>query len=89
MVKMKRVLISTVVICAFAGAFASNYRIPCESMPQYYKFGNSYYPAGTYGLDYICTSGAGNCTWYQPNPYDQNTFAPCKTGTFTYAFLKK
>jgi hypothetical protein len=88
MVKIKWVLISAAVIAAFAGAFASNYQIPCESMPQYFKWGNSYYPAGTYGVNYVCTNGPGNCTWYQPNPYDPNSFAPCKTGTFQFVFLK-
>jgi hypothetical protein len=89
MAKIKWLFISAAVICAFAGAFASSYRIPCDSYPQYYKYLNHYYPAGTYGLDYICEFGAGNCTWYQPDPYNPNSFAPCKTGHFTFVFLNK
>ncbi len=89
MAKIKWLLISAAVICAFAGAFASSYKAPCDSYPQYYKWLNHYYPAGTYGLDYICESGAGNCTWYQPDPFNPNNFAPCKTGHFEFLFLNK
>lgn len=87
--KIKWMLISAAVICAFAGAFASSRRSLCESYPQYYKWGNSYYPAGTYGVDYTCLSGPGDCTWYQPNPFDPNSFAPCKTGIFQFVFITR
>ncbi|OQP48065.1 hypothetical protein A4H97_29985 [Niastella yeongjuensis] len=89
MAKIKWVLISASVICAIAGAFASTYKIPCESLQQYYKFGmNTYFPAGTYGIDYYCQYGPGNCTWYQPNIYNPNAYAPCHMGVFQFTFLK-
>jgi hypothetical protein len=57
MVKIKWLLISVAFIVAFAGAFASNEQLPCENLPQYFKWGNSYYPAGDYGTNYVCTNG--------------------------------
>ena len=89
MVKIKWVLISAALITAIAGAFASNQVLPCESLPQYYKFGNSYFPAGNYGYDYYCTNTPGNCTYYQPSVYNPNVYAPCRTGTFTLTYLNK
>jgi hypothetical protein len=89
MAKIKWMFISVAVICAFVGAFASSRKAVCDSYPQYYRIGNYFYPAGTYGVHYTCQNAPGNCTWYQPNPFDPNSFAPCKMGLFQYAFLKE
>ena len=77
------------IICAIGGAFATRVKQSCESYPQYFKWGYSYYPAGTYGVDYVCLGGAGFCTYYQTNPYDPNSFAPCKYGSFHWGTLNK
>ena len=88
MKKFKIIFISIAIVAGVAGAFASNRQAMCESYPQYFKWGNSYFAAGNYGVDYTCLSGPGNCTWYQPNPYDPNSYAPCRTGQFQFVFIK-
>lgn len=86
MLKIKLCLISIAVISSLVGAFASKPKALCQTQPQYYKFGNSYLPAGDYGVDFVCSSGAGICTYYLANPYDPNSYAPCRTGNFTWLF---
>ncbi|WP_143774370.1 hypothetical protein [Niastella vici] len=89
MVKIKWAFISMAIIFAVFGAFATKPQASCDSQTQYFQFAGSYYPAGTYGVDYTCLSGPGTCTWYNPNPYNPNSFSPCKTGTFQFVFLNK
>lgn len=84
MLKIKWVLISAALTIAIAGAFASRPKLPCESLPQYYKFAGGYYPAGDLGVDYWCETAPGNCTWYQPNIYQPNNYAPCRMGLFHF-----
>jgi hypothetical protein len=86
MLKIKLCLISAAIICSIIGAFAGKPTALCTTQPQFFKFGNSYLPAGDYGVDYVCTGSAGICTYYQPNPFDPNSYAPCRTGSFTWLF---
>ena len=74
------------VVIAVFGAFADKSKALCESQQQYYKYGNSYLPAGEYGVDYVCYSSAGNCTYYLSNPFNPNSFAPCRTGAFSWLY---
>jgi len=87
MVKLKLALVSAAIICALGGAFATRVCQLCQSQPQYFKWGNSYYPAGDYGVDYVCLGGVGWCTYVQTNPFDPNSFVPCRTGYFQWSGL--
>jgi len=89
MSKIKLALILAAIVIAVGGAFATTRGSYCESQTQYYKYGTTYLPAGDYGYDYVCLSAPGNCTYYLVDPYDPNSFAPCRTGAFTWAFLNK
>ena len=88
MLKLKLALISAAIICALGGAFASKAKQSCENLPQYFKYAGGYYPAGTYGVDYVCTGGVGFCTYYLSNPVDPNSWAPCRIGVFHWIGLK-
>ena len=77
------------IVTGIGGAFASWLNDFCEYQPQYYKYGNSYFPAGTYGVDYICISSIGVCTYYKSVATDPNSFAPCRTGYLEFLYLKK
>jgi len=89
MSKIKFCLITAAVISGVMGAFANKSKALCETQPQYYKQGTTYLPAGDYGIDYVCYSAAGTCTYYQSNPFDPNSFVPCRTGAFTWSFRGK
>jgi hypothetical protein len=84
MLKIKLCLISAAIIGSIVGAIASQPEVFCQSQPQYYKFGNSYIPAGDYGVEYYCSGSIGNCTYWQPNPFEPDSYAPCRTGTFNF-----
>lgn len=77
--KMKIIMMSAAVVLAVGAAMATKAKTPCDSQPQYYKVGNNYYPAGEYGIDYVCEwDHFGTCTYY----YDagSKTYQPCKAG---------
>jgi hypothetical protein len=77
--KIKTVLMSVAVLITVGAALASNSKAPCSSLPQYWKYGNNYYPAGIENFDYVCEfDHFGTCTYY----YDSstNTYKPCKWG---------
>lgn len=88
MVKIKVCLITAAIICSLFGALAHKSSSWCEGQPQYYKMGNSYLPAGEYGIEYVCYSTGGTCTWYLSNPFNPNSWAPCRTGTFSWLINK-
>ena len=69
---------------AISGAYAIAVRTnPCEYQDQYYRIGNTYYPAGIFGVQYACTTlPTYVCTYYRPNPFQPNYYQPCKTGFF-------
>jgi len=71
------------------GAIASKPKALCESQQQYYKSGNSYLPVGEYGVDYVCYAAAGNCTYYLSNPFNPNSYTPCRTGAFAWLYKGK
>jgi len=85
MLKIKVCFITLAITGGVLGAVAHNSQLPCESQQQYYKWGNSYIPAGQYGVDYVCYSGVGTtCTYYLSNPFNPNSWAPCHTGGFMW-----
>lgn len=68
-------------LIAIAGAFATQKRSSCEFQQQYFKSGDTYLPAGEYGVDYDCFNSSGICTYYRPDP-TKEIYAPCHTGTY-------
>ena len=78
MKKVKWTIMSLAVIFSICGAFATKPHFDCSNMTQYYLSGNSYVAAGTEGIDYICVTGAGPCTYYTNDGI--NYFA-CQPGT--------
>jgi hypothetical protein len=78
MKKVKWTIMSLTVILSVCGAFATKPHFDCSNMQQYYFAGGRYTLAGTYGVDYICVTGAGPCTYYTT---DGINFFPCQAGT--------
>lgn len=85
MTKIKWLLISTAILIGVGGSFATQPDVFCESLPQYFKFGNSYLPAGQYGVNYYCYGTISTCTYYIPDPSNPS-YVPCRTGSFTFIY---
>lgn len=79
MQKFKWTLLSIAIIVSITCAFANRPHFDCSSYTQYYYTGGGYSLAGTEGVNYICTSGSGTCTYYTTNGVD---FYPCQSGTY-------
>ena len=86
MLKIKLCLITAAVVGGIFFAIAGKPKPPCEGQPQYYKFGSTYLPAGEFGIDFVCIGGAGNCTYYQANPFNPNSWLPCRVGTISWLY---
>jgi hypothetical protein len=84
--KIKWALICTAILIGVGGTIASQSKAECENQTQYFKWGNSYIPAGQYGVHYTCQSSVGVCTFVLSNPGDPNSFVPCRTGSFTWIY---
>lgn len=79
MKKFKWSILSLAVIISVCGAFATRPHFDCSNMVQYMYVGGSYLPAGTEGVDYVCTEGQQACTYYTTNGV---TFYQCQVGTY-------
>jgi hypothetical protein len=79
MKKFKWSILSLAVIFSICGAFATRPHFDCSQMTQYYFAGGVYSEAGTEGVNYICTSGTGTCTYYTNNG---QTFFTCQEGSY-------
>lgn len=87
--KLRVILLSVAVLAAVGSALANHKRLFCEDLPQYYLGAGGYQPAGEFGVDYVCLTDVGICTYYKPNPYLlPNTYLPCRFGFYTFAYLK-
>lgn len=83
MKKVRTIMLSVAVATAIGAAMAASSKAPCSSLPQYYKIGDKFYPAGIEGHDYICQfDHFGDCTYY----YDvaAGTFKPCRGGKIVW-----
>jgi len=81
--KIRLAFIAAAIVLAVGGAYATKPVLVCEGQTQYYKMGSSYFPAGTYGVNYYCSENPITCTYYKPNPLSQpNVYAPCRSGVF-------
>ena len=79
MKKFKWSVLSLAVILSVCGAFATRPQFDCSNDTQYHLVGMVYTPAGTEGVNYICTSGSGTCTYYTT---DGINYFPCMQGTY-------
>lgn len=79
MKKFKWTLLSAGILLSICSAFATRPPFDCSNDTQYYLSNGSYLEAGEEGIDYICQSGAGTCTYYT---LDGITFLPCAQGIF-------
>ena len=79
MKKFKWSILSLAVILSVCGAFATRPHFDCSNMTQYVLQGGVYLPAGTEGVNYICSAGSGVCTYYTP---DQISYYECQTGIY-------
>jgi hypothetical protein len=77
-------LVSCITVAAISSAFVTRPCTNCVFAEQYYYYGGSYVPAGTFGYDFYCLDFGGVCTYYKPNPISQpNTYLPCRSGVHT------
>ena len=77
--KIKGSLLSAAIILSVTGAFTTRPHYDCSTQTQYYLSGGTYLPAGTEGVNYICLSGSGTCTYYTN---DGINFMPCQFGVY-------
>jgi hypothetical protein len=77
--KIKGMLLPTAIILSVSGAFATRPQYDCTNSTQYHLAGGSYILAGTEGVNYVCSSGSGTCTYYTT---DGINFLPCQVGTY-------
>lgn len=82
--KLRLILLATAVVIAVGGAMATKSAAPCSSLPQFYKYGENYYPAGILGYDYQCQFDhfGGACTYYFDTATE--TYKPCKYGKIVW-----
>lgn len=79
MKKIKGTLLSTAISLGVSGVFATRPGFDCSNDTQYHLSGGGYVLAGTEGINYVCTSGSGTCTYYTT---DGINFYPCQPGTY-------
>ncbi len=79
MKKLKWTLLSAAILVGVSGAFGTRPQFDCSNDTQYYLLGGTYSLAGTEGVNYICTSGTGTCTYYTD---DGLTYFPCQSGVY-------
>ena len=83
MKKVKWTLMSLAVIVSVGGAFANRlHNQSCSGDTQYYYVGGVYSLAGQLGVNYICDSGSGTCTYYTT---DKIHYYPCESGLYCTA----
>ena len=73
-------MLSVAVATAVGAAMATDSKAPCSSLPQYFKVGNNFYPAGIEGYDYTCRFDhfGETCTYYFDDA--SGTYKACKYG---------
>jgi hypothetical protein len=79
MKKFKWTILSAAILLSVSGAFATRPRFDCSNDTQYYFAGGGYSLAGIEGVNYVCSSGSGTCTYYTT---DGVTFFPCQAGIY-------
>lgn len=83
-------LMTLAVMTAVGSAVANRPKAFCEDFTQYYRGAGGYQWAGEFGVDYVCLTGLGICTYYRPSPILMpNAYQPCRYGVFTFAYINK
>jgi hypothetical protein len=92
MKSIKGILLSAAILLSISGVVATRPQFDCSTYTQYYLSGGTYVLAGTEGVNYVCISGSGTCTYYTT---DGVNFLPCQPGVhctsncFTRMSLKR
>ncbi|THU40850.1 hypothetical protein FAM09_01675 [Niastella caeni] len=80
--KIKLAFIAIAILAAVGGAFATKPCDTCENSQQYIYTGSGYVAVGLYGEDFDCYITAGVCTFWRPDPWQPNVYAPCHEGYY-------
>lgn len=83
MKRIRIICVSTAILLGVGGAWATRPCFNCELYQQYHFTGAGYDEVLDYGYDYYCQQFSGTCTYYRPNPFMPNYYAPCRQGIFT------
>jgi hypothetical protein len=87
MKKIRIFLIAIAITIGVGGAVAHevNKRAYCDYFPQYVpNGGGDFRYAGQIGVNYLCFTSVGTCTYYQPNPV--GPYLPCRSGLYIPLF---
>lgn len=86
MKKIKLIIMTLAIALSIGGAFATSPHVTqaCQANPQYYYTGSGYAPAGTLGVNYICTNVLETCTYYKVG----TNYVPCMSGGYCTANCK-
>jgi hypothetical protein len=84
--KIRMICIAVAITLSVGGAFAKKAAscFACTNFPQYWYDGANYLTASQYGVIYYCEDEPGVCTWYKPNPFQPNYYAPCREGRYEW-----
>jgi hypothetical protein len=78
MKRIKWTIMTLIVSLSVGGALATAPQTDCRTLTQYYWTGAGYMPAGTYGVTFLCDTGADACTY----TFDGINYWPCRQGTY-------
>lgn len=81
MKKIKWMIMTLAILLSIGGAWATRPHYDCVGNTQYYYNGSAYMLAGTFGVDFICQSSPGSCTY----TIVSGQFVQCRMGTYTPA----
>jgi hypothetical protein len=89
MKKIKMALAALAIVAGVGSAFAMKIKSgpECFDLPQYYKCGDGYVPAGQLGIDYDCDwDPSATCTYYEADPVNRpGEYVICHTGNIYLA----
>lgn len=78
MKRIKWTIMTLIISLSVGGALATAPQTDCRTLPQYYATGGTYMPAGTFGVTFLCDTGADPCTY----TFDGVNYWPCRQGTY-------
>jgi len=81
MKKIKLIIMTTAILVSIGGAFATRPHYNCTFSTQYFWNGSGYSPAGTFGINFICQTGANSCSYTLVN----GVYTQCRVGIYTAA----
>ena len=81
MKKIKLIIMTLAILSSIGGAFATRPHYDCTFSTQYFWTGSAYAPAGTFGINFICQTGANSCSYVLVG----GQYVQCRVGTYTSA----